>query len=241
MVADGLLKPVRNARRYAREDHLFLLTTSPASRDQWRLAVVVLVVLVAALLVTAPFARVSLTNTEVLLPAYAAAVFVNELITSALLLALFSVQRSPAVLVLSIGYLFSGLMVVPWALTFPGVFTSLGLPDTGLQSTASIATLRRLGFPLFVLAYALLKNANPSVRSSNGSVRRMILGSVAGVVTIACGLTWLIVTGDDALPRFMSDARNVSELWPYVPATAVLLYVTGLIVLWRRRRSVLDL
>jgi signal transduction histidine kinase len=69
----------------------------------------------------------------------------------------------------------------------------------------------------------------------------MILGSVAGVVTIACGLTWLIVTGDDALPRFMSDARNVSELWQYVPASAVFLYLTGLIVLWSRRRSVLDL
>jgi signal transduction histidine kinase len=225
----------------AQDDHPFLITTSPPSRSQRRLAVCVLEVLVGALLVTAPLARIPLTNTEVLLPAYAAAVFVNELITSALLLALFSVQRSRAVLVLSIGYLFSGLMAVPWALTFPGVFASLGLLDTGLQSTASIAALRRLGFPLFVLAYALLKNADPSVRSSNGSVRRMILGSVAGVVTIACGLTWLIVTGDDALPRFMSDTRNVSELWQYVPASAVFLYLTGLIVLWSRRRSVLDL
>lgn len=225
----------------AQSDLPFLLTTSPPSRSQGRLAACVLLVLVAALLVTAPFARVPLTNTEVLLPAYAAAVFVNEVITSALLLALFSVQRSRAVLVLSIGYLFSGLMVVPWALTFPGVFASLGLLDAGLQSTASIATLRRLGFPLFVLAYALLKDTNLSVRNSHGSVRGMVLGSVAGVVTIACGLTWLIITRDDALPQFMSDARNVSELWQYVPATAVFLYLAGLIVLWTRRRSVLDL
>ena len=76
----------------------FLLTTSPPSRSQWQLAICMLVILVAALLVTAPFARIPLKNTEVLLPAYAAAVFVNELITSALLLALFSVQRSRAVL-----------------------------------------------------------------------------------------------------------------------------------------------
>jgi len=225
----------------AKSDLPFLLTTSPPSRSQGRLAVCVLLVLVSALLVTAPFARVPLTNTEVLLPAYAAAAFVNEVITSALLLALYSVQRSQAVLVLSIGYLFSGLMVVPWALTFPGVFASLGLLDAGLQSTASIAALRRLGFPLFVLAYALLKDADPSIRNSHSSVRGIVLGSIAGVITIACGLTWLIVTRDDALPRFMSDARNVSELWRYVPATAVFLYLTGLIVLWTRRRSVLDL
>jgi signal transduction histidine kinase len=199
-----------------------------------------LVVVAGALLVTAPVARVPLANTEMFLPAYAAAIFLNELITAVLLLALFSVQRSRAVLVLSIGYLFSGLMVVPWALTFPGVFASLGLPEPGLQSTASIATLRRLGFPLFVLAYALLKNADPSVRNSHAPVRGTILRSVAGVVTIACGFTWLIVTGDDALPRFMSDTRNVSELWQYVPATAVFLYLTGLTVLWRRQRSMLD-
>lgn len=69
----------------AQSDLPFLLTTSPPSRSQGRLAVCVLLVLVAALLVTAPFARVPLTNTEVLLPSYAGAVFVIELITSALL------------------------------------------------------------------------------------------------------------------------------------------------------------
>jgi signal transduction histidine kinase len=201
----------------------------------------VLVILFGALMVTAPFSRILLKNTEVLLPAYAAAVFVNELITAALLLALFSVERSRAILALSIGYLFSGVMVLPWALTFPGVFTSLGLPDAGLQSTASIATLRRLGFPLFVLGYALLKDFGPSVKNSHGSVRSIILGSVTGVVAIACSLTWLIVTSDDALPRFMRDERNVSALWQHVPATAVCLYVAGLLVLWMRRRSVLDL
>lgn len=225
----------------AREDHTFPLTTSPPSRNQRRLAASVLVILIGALIITAPFARIPLKNTEILLPAYAAAVFVNELITAALLLALFSVQRSRAVLALSIGYLFSGVMVLPWALTFPGVFASLGLPDTGLQSTAAIATLRRLGFPIFVLAYALLQDSSPSVRSSHGSVRSIILGSVAGVVAIACALTWLIVTSDDALPRFMRDTRNVAPLWQYVPATAVCLYLVGLFLLWTRSRSVLNL
>lgn len=212
-------------RRQAPESPPFLLTTSAPGRNQQRLAACVLVILVGALIVTAPFARIPLENTEALLPAYAAAVLVNEVITAALLLALFSVQRSRAVLALSIGYLFSGVMVIPWALTFPGVFASLGLLDAGLQSTAAIATLRRLGFPIFVLAYALLEDPNPSARSSPGSARSIILASVAGVVAIACGLTWLIVTSDDALPRFMEDTRNVAALWQYVPATAVCLYL----------------
>src|SRR3546814_15843279 len=78
----------------AHNDPSFLLTTSPPGRSQGRLAVCVLVVLVGPLLITAPFARVQLTNTAVLLPASAGPVFVIELITSALLLALFSIQRS---------------------------------------------------------------------------------------------------------------------------------------------------
>ncbi|TIP84611.1 MAG: hypothetical protein E5X58_35900, partial [Mesorhizobium sp.] len=41
-----------------------------------------------------------------------------EVITAALLLATYSVQRSLAVLVLSSAYLFSGLLALPWALTF---------------------------------------------------------------------------------------------------------------------------
>lgn len=230
-----------NSMSDAQRDLPFLITTCPPSRGQERLAVCVLLVLVAALWVTAPFARVPLANTEVLLPAYAGAVFILELMTSALLLALFSIQRCRGVLALAIGYLFSGLLVVPWALTFPGVFASLDLPDAGLQGTATIATLRRLGFPLFVLVYALLKDADPSARSSQGSIRRMILGVVAGVITVTCGLTWLIVTQDDALPRFMNDARNISGPWQYVAATAVLLLLSVLTFLWTRLRSVLDL
>src|SRR3546814_17080905 len=104
----------------------------------------------------------------------------SDVCSSDLLLALFSVQRSRALLALSIGYLFSGLMVVPWALTFPGVFAPLGLLDAGLQGTAAIATLRRLGFPAFVLAYALLKERDSDVGESQGSGRRTVLGSGVG-------------------------------------------------------------
>src|SRR3546814_7790892 len=112
-----------------------------------------------------------------ILPAYAAAIVVNELITSALLLAWFSVKRSRALLPLAIGYLFTGLMVVPWALTFPGVFAPLGLLDAGLQGTAAIATLRRLGFPAFVLAYALLKERDSDVGASQGDRKSTRLNS----------------------------------------------------------------
>jgi hypothetical protein len=108
-------------------DQPFLLSTSPPARRQERLAVGVVVLLIAALLATAPLARVPLPSTEGLLAAYAAAVLVIELVTAAMLLALFTVHPTRAVLALAAGYLLSGLLVVPWALTFPGILEALDL------------------------------------------------------------------------------------------------------------------
>ena len=229
------VKPVSDPQH----DHPFLLSTSPPARNQERLAACLVGALICVLLIVAPFARQPLAKTEILVPAYGAAIMVNELITAALLLALFSVHRSRAVLVLAAGYLFSGLLVVPWALTFPGVFATLDL-DAGLQSTAAIAALRRLGFPVFVLAYALLRTHNPSIPDAIASVRAYVAGSVVGVVAFTCGATWLIATQQDLLPAMMTDTANVGEAWGYVPSAAIALYLSGLAALRWRGCSTLD-
>lgn len=57
---------------------------------------------------------------------------------------MFSVQRSRGLIILAVAYLFSGLLVIPWGLTFPGVFSQTRLLDAGLQSTATIAAFRRI-------------------------------------------------------------------------------------------------
>lgn len=216
----------------------FLLSTAPATRSQERLAAGIVLMLLAALVVTAPLARLPLAGTEPLMPAYAAAVLVVELLTAAMLLALFAVQRSRAVLVLAAGYLGSGLLVVPWVLSFPGVFAAMGM-EPGLQGTATIAALRRLGFPLAVLAYALLKDRPPG--AAEGPARPAILWTVGGSVAVVASAAWLILANDALLPAFMLDDRSVAAAWRYVPAMAVGLYLAGLVLLWRRRRSVLDL
>ena len=61
-------------------------------------------------------------------PAYATAMFVCDSITAILLFAQFSILRSRAILVIASGYLFTALILIPWILTFPGVFVPTG-PD----------------------------------------------------------------------------------------------------------------
>ena len=55
-------------------------------------------------------------------PAYATAMFICDSITAILLFAQYSVLRSRAILVIASGYLFTALILIPWILTFPGVF-----------------------------------------------------------------------------------------------------------------------
>lgn len=61
-------------------------------------------------------------------------------------------MRSRALLVLAAGYLFSALMAIAHALSFPGLFAPGGLLGAGGQTTAWLYFLWHGGFPLFVIA-----------------------------------------------------------------------------------------
>ncbi len=223
------------------EQHFILSSLSPG-RAQKRLALaVVLALLVAFFIVAGPLSTTQAGRIDAFVPAYATAMFVNDSITTILLFAQFSILRSPALLAISSGYLFTALMLVPWMLTFPGVFTPGGLLGAGLQSTTWIYILWHAGFPMFVIAYALLKDADPARRLWQGSVGAAILASVATTAAVVCAATFLVTAGDALLPRISLDPVRFSTLWLYVAGCLALLSVVALIVLWIRRRSVLDL
>src|SRR6266404_585327 len=95
------------------------------------------------------------------------------------LLAAFAILRSQALLAIASGYLFTALIVIPWMLTFPGVFTPSGLLGAGLQTTTWLYSLWHAGFPIFVIAYALSKDADAGKRLWQGSAGAAILSSVA--------------------------------------------------------------
>jgi signal transduction histidine kinase len=223
------------------EDQPFTLANLPPSRAQRRLALAVIFALLGSLFVTAVLlAGIQLPRIDAFVPAYATAVFVNDLITAVLLFNQFSVLRSRAVLAISIGYLFTALMVIPWLLTFPGVFTPGGLLGAGLQSTNWLYVLRYGGFPTFVVAYALLQDAVPK-RLWEGSVGATIFSSVAISLAAVCAITVLVTAGDAYLPRISIDPVHFSTLWLYLAGFLILWNAVALILLWIRQRSVLDL
>jgi signal transduction histidine kinase len=94
---------------------------------------------------------------------------------------------------------------------------------------------------MFVIAYALLKDADPAKREWQGSVGTAILSSVAATAAVVGAATFLVTAGDAQLPRIALDPVRFSPLWFYAAGGLALLSVLALIVLWIRRRSVLDL
>ena len=224
------------------EEQRFILTSVSPSWGQKRLALgVVLASLVAFCIMAGPLSTFQLRQIDAFVPAYGTAIFVNDLITAVLLFNQFAILRSRASLAIASGYLFAGLIVIPWLLTFPGVFTPGGLLGAGLQSTAWLSVLRYLGFPAFVIAYALLKDADPPKRLWEGSMGATIFSSVAISAAVVCTVTVLVIASDAYLPPISIDRVRFSSFWLYLASCLILWNAVAITLLWIRQRSVLDL
>src|SRR5215470_13893330 len=195
------------------EDQPFTLATLPPGRAQKRFALAVVFTLLVAFFITAgPLSTFQPGRIDAFVPAYGTAVFVNELITAVLLFNQFAILRSRSLLAIASGYLFTALIVIPWLLTFPGIFTPSGLLGAGLQTTDWLFNLWHTGFPTFVIAYALLKDADPTKGLWWGSAGAAILLSVAVTAAVVCAVTVLVTVGQAHLPRTMLDPVRFSTL-----------------------------
>jgi signal transduction histidine kinase len=232
---------VKTAAVVPEEQHFFLASLPPSPAQRRLALAVVLASLVAFFITEGALSTIQLGRIDAFVPAYATAMFVNDSITAVLLFAQFSILRSRALLVLASGYLFTALMLIPWMLTFPGVFAPSGLLGAGLQSTSWLYTLWHAGFVMFVIAYALLKDADPAKRLWRGSAGAAILFSVAMTAVVVCAAAFLVIAGDALLPPIMLDPVRFSTLWLYIAGCLALWIGLALVVLWVRRRSVLDL
>jgi signal transduction histidine kinase len=225
------------------QEQRFILSALSPSLAQRRLALAVMIALILAFLITVgALSTFQLGRIDAFVPTYATALFVTDLITAVLLFAQFSIVRSRALAVLASGYLFAALIVIPWMLTFPGVFAPGGLLGAGPYTSQWLYNTRQLGFPMFVIAYALLKDAaDPTKRLWQGSVAAGILSSVALTAALVCAATLLVTAGHALLPQTMLDPVHFAPLRLYIGGGQTGLSVVALIVLWVRLRSVLDL
>ncbi|MDQ1388784.1 MAG: hypothetical protein QOF56_2238, partial [Acidobacteriaceae bacterium] len=212
----------------------------PPTRRQTRWAIAVAVCQVASFALVAPFARTQLAVINAFIPAFEGVIFVTDLVTSVLLFSQFAIYRLRALLVLACGYLFSALMIIPHALTFPGAFSPTGLLGAGLQTTASLYWFWHLLFPMALLGYGLMRDEKSDPGPAEPSLLSVIVGSVALVLALACGLTLLATAGNNYLPVLFADRVDFTPAARAAGASTMLLSASAVAVLWLRRRSLLD-
>lgn len=236
----GRLASVMSSAPTPNDEELILSNLSP-SPGQRRLALgVILLLLVCSVGLAGPLSTRPIGRIDAFMPAYATAIFVSDSITAALLFAQFSVLRSPALLALASGYLWSGFIAIAWVLTFPGVFPQGGPLGAGLQSTPWLYLFWHEGFILFVIAYVLLKNLDPLKMISHALLRGAVLGSLGSVAALAVGATVLVTAGNSLMPPIMIDAVRVHVVF-YLLGPLYSSTIVAFVLLWLRLRSVLDL
>ena len=220
------------------ENRVFLIS-APAKPADRRLALTVVALSFCVFLMLVPFARRPLGELWAFIPAYESALAISDLATAVILFIQFHILRSRAALVLAAGYLFTAFMIVPHALTFPGVFSPTGLLGAGPQSTAWLYVFWHGAFPLAVIGYARLRRRESVDAAASARSLLPIALTITAVLAAAICLTALATAGSALLPAIMSGNRTGSYL---ILSIAWILSFIALLVVWfRKERSVLDL
>ena len=216
------------------------LSTEPARLGEKKFAAVVVAGSLLAFAIGVPFVRIPLQPVPAFIPAYEAALWINDTLTAVLLFSQFGRLRSRALLLLGAGYLFDGFMVIGHALSFPGVFSATGLLGAGPQTTAWLYVFWHSGFPLFVVAYAIsVRRPGDSLAGSPGPT---VAVAVALVALLAVMLTLLTTLGHDALPVVISGGNYALLVTKGVSPAIWGISAAALLVLWfRSAPTVLEL
>jgi diguanylate cyclase (GGDEF)-like protein len=220
------------------EEAAVFLSNLPAGTNERRFALAVVLASTLLFLAFAPFAKVQLPVLPPFIALYEAALVINDLITAVFLFGQFHISRSKALLLLACGYMFTALIAVAHALSFPGLFAPNGLLGAGPQSTAWLYMFWHAGFPLLVIAYALSRDDARAPARPHHSV---ILTSLAVVLAVVCVLTLIATSAVDALPSIMHGSRYSSAMIMTVSGVWLLSLVALLVLSRRGPESVLDL
>jgi two-component sensor histidine kinase len=218
--------------------HPTLMTASP-TLWQRRAALAVVVVQFVTCAVVAPIPA-HLPRIDSFVPVILAIVFVADFLTAVLLFSHTTVLASRATLILANGYLFSALIIIPHALTFPGSFGPQGLLG-GVQSSGWLNVLWHFGFLTAVAGYACLKDGERRSDAAPTSALAAFFRSLAIQISVVCALTWGVTAGDTFMPRLFLDDLSNAPLVHYAAGMLVLISVLVLLLLWRLRKSALDL
>jgi len=221
-------------------EYLGLFDTPPNRREN-AFALAIVGVLFLAFLAVLPVSKIRLGEVLGLVPTIAAVIFVGELIVATLLFAQAAVFRSRALTALASGYVLTALLLVPYALTFPGAFAPDGILHAGPNTTAWLMIFRRAAAPLSVILYVLLKRADSAMPPDADRPPAPVIVWVSAAGALAVALTVSALLEQNLLPPMFTSRSDVvyANLFVFNVSTIVVLALAMGVLAWRRT-SVLD-
>lgn len=229
-----------DARQASEHEFPVVVANTPITPGQRRIALGIVILLSGIAAVVAPVASVYLRRVDAFVPALQATLCGAELITALLLFGQYRVSPQYALLALASGYITSGLFAFLHSLTFPGAYAPAGLfggPDTG----AWLYCFWHIGFPLSVIAYAILRDrqgAEVKDRSPHRTIGLVVATTLAAIAAI----TWAVSMGGSFLPAlYEADLRTQTAFTSYLTGSILLLTIISLVLMLWRARTTLDL
>jgi signal transduction histidine kinase len=217
-----------------------LLSNQPATPAQYRFALLVSSMMLAAFVATLPFATIGLTPFPGMILVQNSLLLTNDLITASLLFSQYRFGRSRTLLILAAAYLFTGMMAASHAMTFPGLLPEPVLLHGGPQSTPWIYVAWHSVLPLAVILHAL-RRSGAATGGRVAAGRIPILIAIFAAVGGAAAITSLLTAGYIQLPVLVDQGRLQPLSKLIVPLLLLPPFVALLLLAKRPSRSVLDL
>jgi len=216
------------------------LFDTPPDRRQIRFGIAVVVLLYLASLPVLVVGGAHWPEFSPFIPTIDAIMFVGEVITATLLYSQASVFRVRGLAILGTGYLYTALLLIPHALTFPGAFSRDGLFGDGINTTAWFVVLRYPAFAIAVILYAQLKPADPAAQPEAERPAPNIGAHVVAAIMLATAAIVLAASGV-LLPFSLDRIHPIRANVIAYQATMTAFWIAAIVMLSRRRSSVLDL
>ena len=217
------------------------LLNLPPTPLQRRAGYCISIALFVGFLISAPFAAIALPRVEVFIPVIEALMFLTDFITAVLLFSQFSIYRSKALLVLSSGYLFTALMILPHLASFPSAFTPSGLFGPTIDTTGWLYYLWHIGLPITLLVYAYFITRKNNKNITETATSSAIAWSILLIVALVFALSWFAFASTRFLPHLFVDRIRVTPFLFYIGGFVLLMVLLATVVIWTIQRSVLDL
>ena len=226
----------------AGQDFPIALASLPATERQRAIAIGIVILLTVAAAVIAPFASIEVARVDAFIPVLQSILSIVDFITATFLFAQFSIEPQRALLALASGYIFSGSFAFLQTLAFPGGYAPAGLIGDRLNTPAWMYVLWHATFPAAILVYALSKGTTRTARLPGKQTMTAIIITVACVLALIAGLTWIVSAKSEYLPSlFTTDVRLRTRLGNQINIALWLWGFAVLAVLLARRRTILDL